>query len=268
MAESHSTGHEAPANGRQFGGLLDAPPKTTFALGFLGGVVFTGVILGIIAFGVLASGGSIGGGSAKVAGITTTTNTNTAAPAQPTAPTAPTTQTFAIGNDDHIRGDANAQVTVVEFSDLECPFCKQFHPTMKQLLSEYGNKVRWVYKHFPLTSLHPKAQKEAEASECAWDQKGNDGFWSYVDKVYEVTPSNNGLDAAELPKIAEQVGLNKAKFEDCLNSGKFTQKVQADYQEGISKGVQGTPSNFVNGTPVAGAVPYDTLKSAVESALQ
>lgn len=100
----------------------------------------------------------------------------------------------SVGDSDHLRGDPKATVKVVEFSDLECPFCKNFHRTMQQVMEEYSDKVAWVYRHFPLDSLHPKARKEAEATECAAELQGNDGFWAYVDKLFEITPSNNGLD--------------------------------------------------------------------------
>lgn len=100
----------------------------------------------------------------------------------------------SVNEGDHLRGDPKATVKIVEFSDLECPFCKNFHFTMQQIMSEYPGKVSWAYRHFPLDSLHPKARKEAEASECAAELGGNDGFWSYVDKLFEITPSNNGLD--------------------------------------------------------------------------
>lgn len=99
-----------------------------------------------------------------------------------------------VDDSDHLRGDPKASVKVVEFSDLECPFCKRFHLTMQQLMEGYSGKVAWVYRHFPLDSLHPKARKEAEASECAAELGGNDGFWAYIDKLFEITPSNNGLD--------------------------------------------------------------------------
>src|SRR3989344_431940 len=97
---------------------------------------------------------------------------------------------------DHGRGNQNADIVIVEFSDTECPFCKQFHETMKRVMEEYGSdgKVAWVYRHFPIPSLHPKAQKEAEALECAAEQGGNEVFWKYTDKVYETTQSNNSLD--------------------------------------------------------------------------
>jgi protein-disulfide isomerase len=109
---------------------------------------------------------------------------------------------------DHIRGNIGAKVTIVEYSDLECPFCKIFHATLKQIMSEHTDgSVAWVYRHYPLDSLHPRARKEAEASECAFAQGGNDKFWAYIDRVYEITTSNNTLDPLELPMIASYIGL-------------------------------------------------------------
>ena len=111
--------------------------------------------------------------------------------------------------DDHIRGTPDAPITIVEFSDLECPFCKIFHGTMQKIMEEYGKtgKVAWVYRHFPL-SIHPKSPRESNASECAYEQGGNEKFWQYVDKVFSITPSNNQLDPLELPIIAKDIGLD------------------------------------------------------------
>ncbi len=132
---------------------------------------------------------------------------------------------------DHILGSINAPVRIVEYSDLECPFCKRFHPVMQQVLQTYGDKVAWVYRHLPLDVLHSKARKEAEATECAAEQGGNNAFWAYVDKVFEVTPSNNGLDLNLLPQIAGELGLDVGKFNTCLSSGKFAARVEADVED-------------------------------------
>lgn len=175
---------------------------------------------------------------------------------------------LSVSESDHIRGNPSAPITIVEFSDLECPFCKSFHPTMKRILEEYGDKVRWVYRHFPLDNIHPKADKEAEASECAGELGGEEKFWAYVDRVFEITPSNNNLNLALLPAIAEDVGLNRAQFEQCLASGKYAERVEAQYQEGLRLGVLGTPGSFVNGVPVRGAVPYEQLKAVIDAELQ
>ena len=170
--------------------------------------------------------------------------------------------------DDYIRGNPDAPITIVEYSDLECPFCKRFHPTVKQALAEYGDQVRWVYRHFPLDAIHSKADKEAEAAECAGELGGSEKFWAYIDKVYEITPSNNGLDLNLLPQIAKDLGLDQKAFESCFNSGKYAEKVENQYQEGIRFGVNGTPGSFVNAVPVRGALPYANLKAIIEAELQ
>jgi protein-disulfide isomerase len=101
---------------------------------------------------------------------------------------------------DHITGNPQADVVLIEYSDTECPFCKRFHETMIQVMAEYGasGKVAWVYRHFPLDALHSKARHEAEATECATELGGNEKFWAYLNKLEEITPSNNGLDASLL----------------------------------------------------------------------
>ncbi len=176
---------------------------------------------------------------------------------------------------DHIRGNPDAPVKIVEYSDTECPFCKRFHPTMQQAMDEYGKegKVAWVYRHFPLDQLHPKARKEAEATECAAQLGGNDVFWAYLDRLMEITPANNGLDAAELPKIAEYVGLNTQKFNECLASGKYAQKIEAHVQDALATGGNGTPWSIVvtesgKKYPLSGAQPYEVVKQLIEVALK
>ncbi len=180
----------------------------------------------------------------------------------------------AITKDDHIRGNPNAPVKIVEYSDTECPFCKRFHVTMNQVMNEYGKdgKVAWVYRHFPIDQLHPEARKQSEATECANELGGNDKFWEYLDRVYEVTPSNNGLRLTELPKIAEFVGLDVVKFNACLESGKYAAHVESDYQDAGATGGNGTPWSIVvdkNGKkyPLSGAQPYEALKQLIDIAL-
>lgn len=178
----------------------------------------------------------------------------------------------AITDEDWVRGKKDAKISVVEYSDTECPFCKRFHPTMERLIQEYPDDVNWVYRHFPLTSIHAKASKEAEATECAGELAGNDGFWKYLDRIFEVTPSNDGLDLAQLPQIAEDMGINRKKFEECLNSGKYAQKVKDQANGGVAAGAQGTPYSVIvvgdQKIPVSGAVPFEQLKTIVDSALQ
>ena len=135
---------------------------------------------------------------------------------------------------------------------------------MQQIVTEMPEEVAWVYRQYPIPQLHPKAFQEAEATECAWEQGGNDAFWRYADKIFEITPSNNGLELTELPNIAADIGLDMATFNDCLASGKFAEKIQADMEDGTRAGVQGTPSSFIlkNGKlvdTIPGALPYEAV---------
>ncbi|OGC78789.1 hypothetical protein A2852_00290 [Candidatus Adlerbacteria bacterium RIFCSPHIGHO2_01_FULL_54_23] len=174
---------------------------------------------------------------------------------------------------DHILGNPNAAVKVVEYADLECSFCKDFHVTMHQIMDYYGDKgnVAWIFRHFPLTQIHSKAPQEAQASECAADQGGDAAFWRYIDKVYEVTPSNNGLDLNQLPVIAQEIGLDVGAFNECLQSGKFAQKVATEYQEAVAAGGQGTPYTFLTmggeSVVLPGAQPYDSMRAAIDALL-
>jgi len=173
---------------------------------------------------------------------------------------------------DWIKGDPKAKISIVEFSDTECPYCKRFHETMNQIVDEYSGQVNWVYRHFPLISLHSKATKEAEATECAGEQKGNTGFWSYLDRLFAITPSNNQLAEGQLTEIAQYVGLDVNDFEECLASGKYTAKVQSQASQAQAAGGTGTPySVIVNGetlAPLSGALPLEQLKTIIDSLLQ
>ena len=236
-------------------------PALTSTLTMPIAVVIAGVL---IAGAVIYSGGKTGSSNTAVA------------PQQPVAQqTGDLEQMKPISKDDHIRGNPDAPVKIVEYSDPECPFCKRFHDTMKQVMDEYGKtgKVAWVYRNFPLDQLHSKARNEAVAIECAGDQGGNDKFWAYADRLYEVTPSNNGLDPAELPKIAQYVGLDVGKFNTCLTSGKFTKHIEEDVQNATATGGNGTPWSIVVGAknkkyPLSGAQPYASVKQLIDLALQ
>jgi protein-disulfide isomerase len=176
---------------------------------------------------------------------------------------------------DHILGNPNAAVRVIEYADLECPYCKQFQTTMHQVMTYYGQsgQVAWVYRAFPLAQIHSKAPKEAEAAECAADQGGNTAFFSYIDQLYSVTPGENNLDLAQLPVIAKDVGLNVDMFNTCLNSGKYAAKVQQSYNEAIAAGGNGTPYILItvkgstDAVPLSGAQPYDSMRAAIDAVL-
>ncbi len=176
--------------------------------------------------------------------------------------------------DDHILGNPNADVVIVEYSDTECPYCKQFQSTMQRVMNEYGptGQVAWVYRQFPIKELHSKAPNEAEATECVNELGGPAKFWSFLNLIYSQTPSDNGLDPAELPKMASATGIDVKQFNTCLASGKYGAKVQTDYNEAVGMGAQGTPYLVLitkDGakTPISGAEPYDALKSIIDTLL-
>lgn len=179
-----------------------------------------------------------------------------------------------ISASDHIRGNPNAPVKIVEYSDMECPFCKRFHSTMQQTIDEYDGKVAWVYRHFPLDSIHSKARSEAVAVECANELGGNDVFWRYVDRFFELTPSNDQTDVKIVfPQIAREIGLDVNEFNSCLTSGKYDKHIQDNLDNAIATGGNGTPwSIIVTGSgkkyPLSGAQPYETVKQLIELALQ
>lgn len=174
---------------------------------------------------------------------------------------------------DHILGNPNAPIKVVEYVDLECQFCKTYHTTMHQIMDYYGDsgKVAWVLRPFPLAQIHSKAPQEAQAAECAAEQGGDQAYFAFVDKVFEVTPSNNGLDLAQLPTIAASVGLNAEQFSSCLSSGKYAQKVQESYNEAVALGAQGTPYTLLmmgsESVVLPGAQPYDSMRAAIDALL-
>lgn len=242
----------------------DSSLKLTPKLIFLAGVILTVLVIGTGGFIWTLAGGSF----SKTLTSPTALGVNNNQPTD--QPTANVVQ--PVNSADHIRGNEKAKVTLITYSDTECPYCKNFHETMQQIYQTYGNKIAWVYRHFPLTQLHPKAPKEAEATECAGELGGNTKFWAYLDKIFEVTPSNNGLDAAQLPIIAEQIGLDKTKFETCLNSGKYTNKIQAAMAAAAAAGAQGTPYTVIlagdQKIPVEGAVPVEQLKATIDQLLK
>ena len=217
----------------------------------------------VIAGALIAGAVFFTGGSASSAGA------NQLAPQIPAGDLEAMTPVSA---SDHIRGNPNASVKVVEYSDTECPFCKRFHETMKQVV-ESNKDVAWVYRQFPLDQLHKKARKEAVASECANELGGNDAFWKYLDRIFAITPANDGLDPAELPKIAQFVGLDVAKFNECLASTKFDKHIEDEVQNAAATGGNGTPWSIVvtksgKKYPLSGAQPYESVKQLIDIALK
>lgn len=149
-----------------------------------------------------------------------------------------------VSDQDHIVGSPDANVVMIEFSDTECPFCKRFHKTMNSIMASVDtNQVAWVYRHMPIEQLHSKAPHEAAAAECVAELGGENTFWTFLNRVYQETPSNNGLDSSLLSQFAEDAGIDRGSFEECLSSGRTQPAVESDYQDGYTamKGKVGTP---------------------------
>ena len=159
------------------------------------------------------------------------------------------------------KGPADAPVTIVEFSDFECPFCSRVVPTLDQVKANYGDKVRIVFRQYPLP-MHPNAQKAAEASLCAHDQGK---FWELHDAMFA---DQKGLGVPQLKAKAQELGLDGEQFAQCLDSGKYEDEVKADLRAGTQAGVSGTPAMFINGQMVAGAVPYEQISAVIDAELK
>lgn len=177
---------------------------------------------------------------------------------------------------DHILGNPDADILVIEYSDFECPFCGKFHPTMERVMDEYGDdgKVAWVFRHFPLDQIHPKARAAAEASECVADLEGNQVFWDYSKVLFE---NSQSLSDEVLKTAAIDLGVDAAKYQSCVDSGKFEVEVQNDFEDGL--GIAQTDPRF--GTPysvilhksgaqasIAGAQEYDVVKQIIDAMLE
>jgi protein-disulfide isomerase len=186
-----------------------------------------------------------------------------------TAPSVAAKKPKAVSASDHITGNKNAKITLIEYSDYECPFCKSFQPTIQELLKTYGDKIRLVYRHYPLP-FHANAQKEAEASECVASIGGNDAFWKFSDTIYERTTSNGtGFALTALGPLAAEVGVDQQQFQSCLDSGKYEKLVKDSITEGQTAGVNGTPSTFIidskgNSQLIVGAQPIDSFKTILD----
>ncbi len=158
-------------------------------------------------------------------------------------------------------GPVDAPVTIVEFSDFECPHCARVGPTLKQIAEEYGDKVRLVFRNFPLPNVHNAAQDASEAALCAADQGK---FWEMHDAIFA---DQGNLSVPRLKEIAGSLGLDQPRFDKCLDSHMHADKVAADVRDGARAGVTGTPAFFINGRPLSGAVPFETIAETVEEEL-
>lgn len=186
--------------------------------------------------------------------------------AEPTTPPTPTkVQVASLTDKDHVRGNRNAKVSVVEFSDIQCPFCQRFHETMRQVVTEYGDNVNWVYRHFPLESIHPNARPAANAAECASEQGK---FWEFADELFA---NQSQLGENFYNDTAKKLGLDTNKFSQCLKDSPYNDKISQQATEGQSAGGRGTPYTVIvvgdQTFPVSGAVPISQLKAIIDPLL-
>ena len=161
-------------------------------------------------------------------------------------------------DDDPFFGSSDAKVKIVEFADFGCPYSRRSSNVLRALSTKYGDQIHYVYRDFPIEEIHPGAQKAAEAGECAQDQGM---FWPYHDKVYT---NQINLSEERLLQVAQEVGMDLESFATCLLSGKHAGEVRQDYQEGIEAGVRGTPTFFVNGIRINGAIPEELLDQLIQ----
>jgi protein-disulfide isomerase len=170
---------------------------------------------------------------------------------------------------DQVRGDRNARIALIEYSDLECPYCQSFHPTAQQAVDEYDGQLMWVYRHYPL-DFHPTAMPRAIASECIAKIGGKELFWDFIDKIFE---SSNLSAQVDLIELARSMGVNVGQFESCIADPAIAEIIQEDLALGTQAGVSGTPGNILLDTQtgetrlIPGAVPYSQLKSSIDELL-
>lgn len=173
---------------------------------------------------------------------------------------------------DYIKGDPDAPIKIVEYSDFECPFCQRHHNTLNDMVEEYidTGRVAWVYRHFPLEQLHPvKAHAAAVAAECVGELAGNDAFWQFTDTYFERSPSNNRTNIEVLlPEIVTEIGIERGVFEECFHSDRYDDKIAADIQNAFDTGGRGTPWSILvaaDGTkfPINGAQPQSAIEQVI-----
>jgi len=198
----------------------------------------------------------------------------------PTTQTATTTDDTAavvagsprpVDDTDYIRGNPNAPIMMIEYSDYDCPFCKQYHETMKQIMFDYGvsGRVAWVYRQFPLSQLHPNAPLISEAALCVGDIGGTEAFWNFTDLVFEERGVDEFTNITLLPEYAERAGVSRSDYQSCLDSNRMEAAVTASLEDGFNAGARGTPYTvLVVGNQQAvinGAQPYDVIKGIIDN---
>ena len=212
---------------------------------------------GLIALAIYFSG--IGGNNAQAPTISNDTEKTTKSNIR------------AVDTTDFIYGNPNAPILIVEYSDYDCPFCKNFHETMNQIMNEYGvtGKVAWVYRQFPIAQLHPNANHISESALCVGELGGNDAFWKYSNSIFQERSANEATNISKLETYAKDAGVEEAAFKAFLDSGKHKKAIEASLAEGAAAGIGGTPQSFVlvgnQQAAIEGAQPYPVVKQIVDN---
>ena len=215
----------------------------------------------VIGFGLIAAAIFFSGTGSSPAAVVNNVPTETATK----------TTVRPVDKTDYIRGNPNAPILVIEYSDYDCPFCKNFHETMTKVMEDYGvtGKVGWVYRQFPLEQLHPNAPRISEAAYCVGDLGGGDAYWKFSDQIFGKREVNDKTNMTKLPEFAAVAGVDKNKFSECLDSGKFKDRVAASIAEGAAAGAQGTPYSIVTvggqQAVINGAQPYPVVKQIIDN---
>jgi len=224
--------------------MTEPKSKNSFLFGLISGIAGISVI-GLIVFAALffTQGGQGTDTPAEVAG-------DNEQQEQPQV-------VFDIEEGDHLLGSPDAEVKIFSFSDFQCPYCARFHTVLHQIVEEYPDDVAWVFRQFPIQS-HPMGMPGAVATECAGDQGK---FWEMSDIIFE---NQQTLSLESFSGFATELGLDTEKFNTCLEENPYLDKISSDYATGIEAGVTGTPSSFVNGQMIPGALPFEQMKQVVE----
>ncbi len=223
-------------------------------------IVIAGAFVGVgLYFGGAAGSSAPGSNSLTVSG------------GEPPADT--TSKIDPVTADDHVKGNRDAKIMIVEYSDYDCPFCSRFHDTMKVVTEKYGENIGWVYRHFPLEQLHPQAPAVALAAECVAELGGNDAFWKFTDDYVALRGSGDKTPHDTLiPQLVVEAGVNQAAFTECFNTGRHVDAVEADMADAVETGGRGTPWSILIGPdgktyPINGAQSAPVIEQLIESVL-
>lgn len=246
---------------------LTLSPKMSFILGIVGGVLVFCSVGFFILLAIVLKGNIVPVENKQdivPAAADRGTNDQAAAPAAPTEDKVG--EVAPVTSSDHVLGDAKSPVTLITYTDLQCPYCQAFHATMQQVLANYKGKIRWVYRHFPL-SFHPNAMPAANAAECAAEQGK---FFEFADKAFA---NQESLGQALYDKIAGELKLNVSKFDSCIKANKYQSHIDGDRATGSAAGISGTPGTIIlapDGSKqlIPGALPYESVKAMLDSVLK